>query len=180
MADEVKALIHATAIARGGACVLLRGESGSGKSDLALRLLALRWADGLPIFPEIGETNTTADAVFRLVSDDQVILRREGEGIIASAPATIAGKMEVRGIGIVDVPTIASARVVLVVELVVPDAVPRMPEHHSAEILGVVLPLVRLTPFELSAPIKVALALASAAAELGQEARSGVSRAPSA
>ena len=159
--------------------MLLRGESGSGKSDLALRILALGPTSGLPIFPANGERNSAADASFRLVADDQVRLRREGEGIFGRPPATIAGKLEVRGIGIVDFPAVASARAVLVVELVAPKSVPRMPEHHSAEILGVVLPLIRLAPFEHSAPLKVALALASAATSISSEVSSGASRSPS-
>ena len=61
--------------------MLITGPSGSGKSDLALRLL---------------------DRGFTLVSDDQTIVRRDGDRLIASAPPTIAGKLEIRGIGIVE------------------------------------------------------------------------------
>ena len=61
--------------------MLITGPSGSGKSDLALRLL---------------------DRGFTLVSDDQTIVRRDGDRLLASAPPTIAGKLEIRGIGIVE------------------------------------------------------------------------------
>lgn len=159
--------MHATAVARGAVCVLLRGPSGSGKSDLALRLMALGPSSGLPIFARESVGRGDDAPCFRLVSDDQVLLRRTGDGLEASAPATIAGKMEVRGLGIIDVPAAAPARAVLAVELVNFGAVPRMPDHQSAEILGVVLPLLRLAAFEHSAPIKVALALAAAASSIG-------------
>ena len=73
--------LHASTVAIDGRAVLIPGPSGSGKSDLALRLL---------------------DRGFTLVSDDQTIVRRDGERLIASAPPTIAGKLEIRGVGIVD------------------------------------------------------------------------------
>src|ERR671921_1688971 len=76
--------VHASTVAVDGRAVLIMGPSGSGKSDLALRLL---------------------DRGFTLVSDDQTIVRREGERLIASAPPTIAGKLEIRGIGIVEMET---------------------------------------------------------------------------
>src|SRR5690242_16329827 len=74
--------VHASTVASDGRAVLISGPSGSGKSDLALRLL---------------------DRGFTLVSDDQTIVRRDGNRLIATAPPTIAGKLEVRGIGIVDI-----------------------------------------------------------------------------
>src|SRR5205823_6262581 len=71
--------VHATAIAIDGYGVLLRGQSGAGKSDLALRLI---------------------DAGASLVTDDQSVLSRRGDAIIVRAPGRISGLMEVRGIGI--------------------------------------------------------------------------------
>src|SRR5689334_113133 len=80
--------VHGTSVALGGDGILLRGPSGSGKSDLALRLI---------------------DGGARLVSDDQTELRVFGEELRMTAPASIAGRLEVRGIGILHVPSAASA-----------------------------------------------------------------------
>src|SRR3954453_658078 len=88
--------IHASTVARDGRAVLISGPSGSGKSDLALRLL---------------------DRGFTLVSDDQTIVRRDGDRLVASAPATIKGKLEIRGVGIVDMETVSDVPVALYVEL---------------------------------------------------------------
>jgi HPr kinase/phosphorylase len=134
--------LHATTVEIAGAAVLLRGPSGSGKSDLALRLI---------------------DEGARLVADDRTLLRREGEILIASAPETIAGRIEVRGVGILEVPTVATAPVRLVVELVAPDAVERLPEPSFAEYLGISLPLLAVAPFEASTPAKLRLAVRSRA-----------------
>ena len=71
-------MVHATCVAIGDRAVLLCGPSGSGKSDLALRLI---------------------DGGAQLVADDQVVLRAEGGRIVARAPEALAGRMEVRGIG---------------------------------------------------------------------------------
>jgi HPr kinase/phosphorylase len=131
-------LVHATCVALDGAGVLLRGRPGSGKSDLALRLI---------------------DAGARLVADDQTRLVRDGDALLASCPAAIAGRIEVRGVGIVTVPTIAEARVHLVVDLVMPKAVERLPEPRGCVLAGLELPLLALTPFEASAPAKLRVAL---------------------
>lgn len=131
-------LIHATSVAIGGRAVLLRGPSGSGKSDLALRLI---------------------DAGARLVADDRSELQREGDAILVRAPATIAGLVEARGIGILRVDSLALAPLALVVDLVAPEAVERLPEPRSETILGLSIPLIALAPFEASAPAKLRLAL---------------------
>lgn len=143
-------LVHATAVARHGAAVLLMGPSGSGKSDLALRLLAQPASPSLPT------------GHFELISDDQVWLQRDSAGLIATAPATIAGKLEVRGVGIVEVAAAASARVALVIELVEMRSIPRLPDPDTIELGGVVLPSLKLCGFDTSATIKVALALVAA------------------
>jgi HPr kinase/phosphorylase len=130
-------LVHATAVAVEGGAVLLRGPPGSGKSDLALRLI---------------------DAGAVLVADDQTELRRDGAGVVARAPAAIAGLIEVRGLGLVGVPTTAEAPVVLLVDLVAATAVERLPEHRFEEVLGVALPVIALAPFEASAAVKLRLA----------------------
>ena len=129
--------VHGTCVELAGMGVLLRGRAGSGKSDLALRLI---------------------DRGARLVADDRVDLRVRGEALIASAPAPIAGRMEVRGIGIVDVPTVVEARLGLAVDLVASQAIERLPEPSHCTFLGVQVPLIALAPFEASAAAKVRLA----------------------
>jgi serine kinase of HPr protein (carbohydrate metabolism regulator) len=137
------------ALGRRGA--LLRGESGAGKSDLALRFLAL-----------------TGDGELRpiLVADDQVFVEANGKGqLLASPPQTIAGKIEIRGLGIVPVPYLPQAELVLVCDLVNEKDVPRMPPEpwDRADIAGRLLPALKLAPFELSAPLKLKMALLLAA-----------------
>ena len=132
--------VHGTAIALGSEGILLRGPSGAGKSDFALRLI---------------------DQGARLVADDQTELRREGEAITMSAPATIAGQMEVRGLGIVSLPSVASAPLRLVVDLMPSAEIERMPLPRESHFLGCTIPAIALAPFEASAPAKLRLALRS-------------------
>ncbi len=139
--------VHGTAIAWNGAAVLLRGPSGAGKSDLALRCISTA-----------AEPFATVRAL--LVADDQVMLTRRDTALIATSPLTIKGQLEVRGLGIVSVPTTDEAVLRLVIDLVVPSEVERMPDAgRTTAIGGMTLPLVVLTPFEASAPLKVLLAL---------------------
>jgi serine kinase of HPr protein (carbohydrate metabolism regulator) len=129
--------VHASTVAIDGRAVLISGPSGSGKSDLALRLL---------------------DRGFTLVSDDQTIVRREDDRLIASAPPTIAGKLEIRGIGIVDMEHLKDVPVALLVELT--SDIQRIPDDsRERPILGVSLPLINIDAMAASAPSKVALAL---------------------
>lgn len=130
--------IHATCIALEGAGVLLRGPSGAGKSDLALRLL---------------------DRGARLVADDRVDLRRAGAAVVASAPATLRGLVEARGVGILRVPYLESSTIRLVVDLVAREEVDRLPEAMAETLLGVAVPRLRLHGFDGSVPAKLALAL---------------------
>jgi HPr kinase/phosphorylase len=136
-------LIHATAVAIataiGPRAVLLRGAPGAGKSDLALRLI---------------------DAGARLVADDQSELSRRGDALIVRPPATIAGLLEVRGIGIIRLDALAEAAVALIADLVPPEKIERLPaQRRSATILGLALPLIELAPFEAAAAAKLRLAL---------------------
>ena len=129
--------VHATTIAKDDRAVLITGPSGAGKSDLALRLL---------------------DRGFCLVSDDQTIVRREGDKLIASAPPNIAGKLEIRGIGIVDMEAVRDVPVALYVELT--SEIMRLPDdRRERPVLGVNLPLVSIDALTASAASKVALAL---------------------
>jgi HPr kinase/phosphorylase len=133
-----RVLIHATAVAIDGHGLLLRGASGSGKSDLALRLI---------------------DAGARLVADDRSELCRHGDTIIVRAPATIAGLIELRGLGIMRIEALSEAPVALVADLVPADDVERLPERRTEAILGLDLPLIAVAPFEASAAAKLRLAL---------------------
>ena len=130
-------MLHATTVAKGGRGLIIAGRSGSGKSDLALRLL---------------------DRGFALVSDDQTMLHKEGNRLIASAPPTIKGKLEVRGIGIVDLETVDDVPVCLIVELSEP--IERMPEAGLQRmLLGIAVPLVGIDAQTASAAAKVEIAL---------------------
>jgi serine kinase of HPr protein (carbohydrate metabolism regulator) len=140
-------LVHGTCVAFGRRAALLRGAPGAGKSDLALRFLAL---------PPDGAMKPM------LVADDQVFAEPRANGtLIVSAPPTIAGKLEVRGLGIVEVPFEAEAALVLVCDLVAAKDVPRMPPEFQevTDIAGISMPLLRLAPFEASAPLKLKMAL---------------------
>jgi HPr kinase/phosphorylase len=147
-------VVHGTCIALGPRAALLRGPSGSGKSDLALRFLFLARRGPAALEPPA------------LVADDQVVVRRDNDRVLASAPVSIAGQMEVRGVGIVTLKQVPETDLVLVVDLAGHDLVERLPEDNpTTRVAGVDLPLLRLAPFEASAPIKLALALARPAAK---------------
>lgn len=95
-----------------------------------------------------------------LVSDDQVVIERHDQHLLVRAPPPIRGLLEVRGIGILRVPAIESARLSLVADLVAADKVERMPERwRSVVIVGVPTPYLELWPFEISASLKLLLAL---------------------
>jgi HPr kinase/phosphorylase len=144
-------LVHGTSVALGRSAVLLRGPSGSGKSDLALRFLFLARRGPAALEPPT------------LVADDQVRIRREGDRLLVEAPATLRGKLEVRGLGIVEMKSAADAELVLVADLVAAGEVERMPDAGAREsLLGVDVAAIRLVAAEPSAPIKLALALARA------------------
>jgi HPr kinase/phosphorylase len=139
-------LIHATAVAidtaAGPRAVLLRGPSGSGKSDLGLRLI---------------------DAGARLVADDQSELHRHRAMVVVRSPPAIAGLIEIRGVGIVRVEPLAEAPVALIVDLVpsgaAPEAIERLPRQATERLLDVELPRILVAPFEASAAAKVTLTL---------------------
>ena len=130
-------MLHASTVALGGRAVVISGPSGSGKSDLALRLL---------------------DRGFVLVSDDQTLVHRDGERLIASPPPTIAGKLEIRGIGIVEMTHVEDVPVALLVELA--SDIERLPDDSRMRpIMGVHVPLVGIDAMAASAASKVVLAL---------------------
>lgn len=141
-------LIHGTCIALGSGAALLKGAPGAGKSDLALRFISS--------FSESGAI---------LVADDQVRVWRDGDGLAAGPPETLAGLLEVRGIGIVEMPHVAAARLDLVVTLSTAAAIPRLPPDPlpCEEMLGCSVPMLALGAFEGSAAAKLKLALAGVA-----------------
>jgi HPr kinase/phosphorylase len=130
--------VHGTAVALNGDGILLQGPSGSGKSDLALRLI---------------------DEGARLVADDQTELVLDGDTLEMRCPTAIAGLLEVRGVGILRVPSVESAPLRLVVDLAASDDIERLPEPQFCQFLGRSVPLLVLAPFEASAAAKLRFAL---------------------
>jgi len=138
--------VHATCVAlrigKRWRAVLLRGPPGSGKSDLALRLI---------------------EAGGRLVADDQTHVAKVGRALIATPPAALAGMIEARGVGILELPRgklLARAPVALLVDLVVPGRIERLPEPTHETLQEIDLPRLDLAPFETSSVAKLRLALA--------------------
>lgn len=130
-------MLHASCVTIDGRAVLIEGRSGSGKSDLALRLI---------------------DRGAVLVSDDYTLVRRVGEVLVAAPPANIAGRIEVRGVGLLRERHLSEAPVALLVAVDQP--VVRLPATFEARIVaGVAVPVVALAALEASAPIKVERAL---------------------
>ena len=129
--------LHASCVAIDGRAVLIEGRSGEGKSDLALRLI---------------------DRGAVLVSDDYTICTRSDGALLGAAPANIAGKIEVRGIGVIDMAHQDRVPIALLVTIL--EAPPRMPEGpKKRRIAGIDIPEVALAALEPSAPVKVELAL---------------------
>lgn len=125
--------VHASTVSIGGRAVLISGRPGTGKSDLALRLI---------------------DRGAVLVSDDYTIVTRSGKKLLASAPETIRGRIEIRGIGLVDMPHETAVPVALVIDI--DEAVPRMPEPDRTRLIAdIAVPLFAMAAYEASAPIKV-------------------------
>ncbi len=137
MATLSSETLHASSVAIDGAALLIMGPSGSGKSDLALRLI---------------------DRGAVLISDDQTMVRQAGAGLIATGFGTIQGKIEVRGLGIMNVPSVTDVPLALILEL--RSTVERLPLETSERLVaGRMLPVVAIAPFEASATIKAELAL---------------------
>lgn len=131
--DEI---VHASCVAIGGRAILIAGRSGAGKSDLALRLI---------------------DRGAALVSDDYTELRQWRGQLLARAPATIAGRIEVRGVGIVECEPASDVPVCLYADL---DALPeRLPEAAVIRLAELDIPVLKLAALEPSAPLKLEYAL---------------------
>ncbi len=117
--DPRETNLHASCVAWEGRAVLISGASGTGKSGLALQLMAYG---------------------AQLVSDDRTHLRRRDERLWASAPNAIAGKIEARGVGILKAKPRTEAEVVLAVDLD-REEVDRLPHPRETRILEVAVPL---------------------------------------
>ena len=130
--------LHASCVAIDGRGVLITGPSGSGKSDLALRLI---------------------DRGAELVGDDGVVVEARDGRLIARPGPNIEGQIEVRGIGILSLPF--SREVPLGLAVALDQPVPRMPDEllPVRVIEGLTLPMIALSPFEASTPVKVEKAL---------------------
>ena len=111
--------LHASAVAIDEAAVLFEGSSGSGKSGLALTLMALGAS---------------------LVADDRVVLRRSDDLLLASPPQAIAGRIEARGVGILGAAHVTDVPVALIVDLDTPE-VERLPQRRSRSMLGLDIPV---------------------------------------
>lgn len=141
--DKNSVVFHGTAVVMksqdyAAAAVFLRGGSGTGKSDLAFRLI---------------------EAGAQLLSDDQVALEKRQEKLFADSVDSIRGLIEVRGLGLLRYPAAAQMRVRLVVDLVERADVPRLPEWETVDILGVNVPRVKLHAFDASAVLKIRKAM---------------------
>jgi serine kinase of HPr protein (carbohydrate metabolism regulator) len=132
--------LHASCVAIDGAGILIRGPSGSGKSSLALRLI---------------------DEGGVLVADDQTVVEAADDGIVASAPASIAGRLEVRGLGIVRVEHLPRAKLALIVDLAAADAIARLPEpaELTARLCGRPIDRLSIDPGRADATARLRLAL---------------------
>jgi HPr kinase/phosphorylase len=141
-------LLHGTCVSVGGEGVLILGEPGSGKSGLALRLIDE---------PGYGISGVLLRS--ELVADDQVVVTREPDRLMATAPAALRGKLEIRGLGIVSLATPLSAALALVVKLQDHSAIDRLPDFRSFDILGLALPLVEIDASMASSPARIRAAL---------------------
>ena len=134
--------MHATCIETDGMGILLLGESGCGKSSLALAMID---RPGRGCGERLLET--------RLVADDRVLIERRGDGLLARPPGSIAGLLEVRGLGLVSAPHAPEAKIGLAVELMAAKSIPRLPEKRELSLLGCRLAVIALDP---SAPFACA------------------------
>ena len=132
-------LLHASCVVINGKAVLLVGPPGSGKSDLALRLI---------------------DGGASLLSDDQTLLRCENDILVASPPSSIEGLIEIRHVGLTQMPFTPLAPVALYVELAPPsENLERLPEPDAVFLLDHAVQRLRLPSFAASTPAKIRAAL---------------------
>lgn len=130
--------LHATCVSIGGRGVLLLGDPGAGKSDLALRLI---------------------EAGAELVADDRVNMSVKNRELVATAPEKLSGLIEARGVGLLSLHAQHHATIALAVKLVAREQVERMPEPEFFDCLGLRVPLLSLHAFDLSTESKIRLYL---------------------
>jgi HPr kinase/phosphorylase len=143
-------LIHGTCLVIGACGVLIMGPPGSGKSDLALRLI-----------DQPGRGTGGEAMAARLVADDQVVITARGNRLKAAAPPQLAGLIEVRGLGIVRAEYAPQVDLDLVVRLADATSIERLPhgDHARLVLLGIELPEIAVDPTAASAPARVRAAL---------------------
>jgi HPr kinase/phosphorylase len=129
---------YATAVIYCGFGILIRGPSGSGKSDLALRLID----DG-------------AD----LIADDQVVIKAVGQELYLSAPDSLSGLIEVRGIGVIKIEYVSDIRLCLIVELDPSNEIQRIPTIKEELIKNIPVPVINMYAFESSVLAKIKIIL---------------------
>lgn len=128
--------IHATLVNYNDKGILLIGKSGLGKSDLALRLIFEKGA--------------------KLVADDRVTLSQNDNVLYGEAPDNIAGKIEVRGLGICELEHIKKSKIDLCVELCSSrDEVERLPQDEFINFLGISITKIKIYPFDCSTICKI-------------------------
>lgn len=132
--------IHATLISLNNKGILLIGESGSGKSDIALRMIMEKGA--------------------KLVADDRVDIECINNKLIGSSPKEIEGLLEVRNVGISNFPFKSEVEIALCIELYPKqDQLERLPEDEYVDFLGVSVTKLKLYPFDCSILCKIVVKL---------------------
>ena len=128
---------HSTSVVVEDLGIMIIGKSGSGKSDLALRLI---------------------DSGAMLISDDLTICKKSGDFLYLNSHKETRGLLEVREIGIMTVPYIDNIKLALIVELTDID-LKRSPGEISCKILGIRVPKIKLLGRESSAVAKIKIKL---------------------
>lgn len=131
-------IIHSTAISLNGDGILIKGPSGSGKTDLALRLI---------------------ESGGKLISDDQVIIKRKAKRLFLSSPKELNGLMQLSGIGIVKADYVQNIPLELVVKLQPYKNLDPFPINKEEIIKDLSIPALNLYSFAVSATAKIKVAL---------------------
>jgi HPr kinase/phosphorylase len=129
---------YATAVTYCGFGILIRGPSGSGKSDLALRLI---------------------DDGAGLVADDQVVIKSVGQELYLSPPESLSGLIEVRGVGVIKIEYFRDIRLCLIVELDPRNEIQRIPKIKEELIKKILVPVINMYAFESSVLAKIKIIL---------------------